>query len=91
MKNTIGTHATAIHTDDNGYTNVVYHSTPVVKFNGARIILNTGGYYSNTTKKRMNETSQEFNLGFHVAAIRGKWHVMHNHSDALRNRQGAQS
>lgn len=53
----IGSHKTKVFTDDEGYTNVVYHETAVVKFNAEKIILNSGGWRTNTTKLRMNQAS----------------------------------
>ncbi len=62
----VGAHKTRIYTDDTGYTCVLYHSTNVVKYNNDYIILNTGGYYSNTTKLRMNQASNQCGLGYRV-------------------------
>jgi len=71
----VGSHKTTIFTDDSGFINVVYHSTPVVKFNDQKIILDTGGWYSNTTKLRMNQASNQFNLGYRVFQKKGKWFI----------------
>jgi len=62
----IGTHCTTVSTDREGYTVVIYHQTQVVKFNSQEIILDTGGYETLTTKRRMNETSDLLNLRFRV-------------------------
>ena len=45
---------------------VRYHWTEVVKCNKDVIILNTGGYHTQTTKRRMNQASDVFGLGFRV-------------------------
>ncbi len=42
------------------------------------IRLYTGGYYTVTTKKRMNEISEEFNLGYRVGISKGSWVVEKN-------------
>lgn len=73
-QNTIGRHKTAIY-NDGEYTKVVYHSTAVVSFNEAKIILNTGGWKSPTTKVRMNQTSNQFALGFYVYQKDFVWFV----------------
>ena len=74
---TIGKTATSIFTE-NGFTYVVYHSTPVVKYNHEKIILNSGGWYTNTTKTRMNQTSNQFGLGFRVWQVNFGWKVDFN-------------
>ena len=78
--NRIGSHKTCVFTDESGYTSVVYHSTAVVKFNPVtrKIILNSGGYLSVTTKARMNQTSHQFNLGFSVSQKDFEWFVAIN-------------
>jgi hypothetical protein len=72
--NQIGTHKTSVFTE-NGYTCVVYHSTAVVKFNDREIILNTGGYQTATTKMRMNQASNQFDLGFRVFQKKHQWYI----------------
>lgn len=62
----IGKHATYIFTNSEGFTVVKYHNTDVVAFNDTTILLNTGGWFTNTTKTRMNQASNIFNLGFRV-------------------------
>ena len=61
----VGSVHTSVYTED-GYTRVVYHSTCVVKFNQDKIILNSGGWYTQTTKNRMNQASSQYNLGYQV-------------------------
>lgn len=70
----IGKHKTSILTEDNT-TKVIYHNTAVVTFNSDEIILNTGGYETPTTKTRMNQTSNQFNLGFRVFQKAFDWFV----------------
>ena len=71
-------HATTIFTDDNT-TYVIYHSTAVVKFydkgKTERIILNSGGWETKTTKDRMNQTAQEYNLNYSVYQKDYIWYV----------------
>lgn len=71
----IGTHKTKVETKD-GITTVTYHNTDVVVFdNHGEITLNTGGWNSVTTRKRMNEASEQFNLGFRVVQKNGDWFI----------------
>jgi hypothetical protein len=72
--NKLSPHATAIFSDDH-YTMVVYHSTAIIKWNNEEIILNSGGWQSATTKKKMNQASLQFNLGFSVYQKDFSWLV----------------
>lgn len=74
-QDTIGNHCTAVFTDELGYTCVVYHQTCVVRWNSERIILNTGGYETVTTKRRMNQAANQFRLGFQVYQQNHVWYV----------------
>lgn len=76
----IGSHKTEVFTD-NGFTTVVYHNTPVVKFNYDKIILNHGGYTTFTTKTRMNQASNQFDLGYYVYQKNFDWFVSFNDKD----------
>lgn len=66
--------ATNIRTADKE-TIVRYHSTDVVQFTDKEIILNSGGWKTVTTKARMNQTSNQFDLGFVVYQQKGDWFV----------------
>jgi len=63
--NQVGKHETSIYTS-NGYTCIRYHSTEVVKFNHDKIILNSNGWETHTTKQRMNQASNQYGLGYQV-------------------------
>ena len=67
--------STAIFTDDDGMTKVVYHRTPVVAFDTKRVILHSGGYQTATTKLRMNQAANQFALGFQVFQRNYDWFV----------------
>ena len=72
--NEIGNHKTSVFTlEDTTY--VKYHWTNVVEFNEETITLNTGGWYTPTTKTRMNQTSNQFGLGFRVYQKDFDWFV----------------
>ena len=70
----IGRTATNVYTE-NGFTSVKYHATEVVRFNHERIILNSGGWRTSTTKTRMNQAAHQFDLGFSVWQKDFAWFV----------------
>jgi hypothetical protein len=59
---------------DNG-AKVYYHRTCIVSFNKTHIMLDTGGWWTVTTKLRMNQASNQFDLGFRVYQKEGVWYV----------------
>mgnify|MGYP000872339649 CR=1 FL=1 len=69
------TYKTKVNTNADGQTEVVYHQTAVVTFDSERIILNTGGWWTRSTKTRMNQVSEFYNLGFRVFQKVGDWFV----------------
>ena len=71
----IKAHKTAVFTDDDGYTKVIYHTTKVVAFNRDMIVLNSGGWYTKTTKDRMNQTAEEHMLDYAVFQFDYEWFV----------------
>jgi len=71
---TIGTHRTNVEQlGDRTY--VRYHSTNVVEFDHLWITLDTGGHWTRTTKLRMNQASNEFDLGYRVYQRNFEWYV----------------
>jgi hypothetical protein len=64
--------ATRVITTEN-LTIVYYHNTPVVSFTPSYITLDTGGWETSTTKRRMNQVSAEFNLGYSVYQKKGEF------------------
>ena len=56
-------------------TSVVYHNTAVVQFNNDKIILNSGGWDTRTTKTRMNQASNQYGLRFSVYQVDFAWYV----------------
>ena len=57
---------------------VTYHSTNIVRWDDNKIILQSGGHTTATTKKKMNQTSYQFDLGYHVFQKDWKWFVDYN-------------
>ena len=60
-----------------GKTVVVLHVTDIVAINRRdnSITLSTGGWFTPTTKRRMNEVAEAYGLGFHVYQTKGEWYV----------------
>lgn len=62
--------------EENGYTIVRLHRTDIVKFKpNGEIILHSGKWRTPTTKRRMNEVSEEYNLHFHVYQKNKEWFI----------------
>jgi len=70
----IGTHRTTV-AHVNGALVVTYHETPVVTVTREMITLDTGGFETATTKTRMNQASNQFDLGFKVFQKNFNWFV----------------
>lgn len=62
-------------TEIDGMQACIYHQTAVVRWDDDKIVLNTGGYYTATTKSRMNQVSHEYDLDFSVYQEKGEWFV----------------
>jgi len=62
-------------TTDHGITTVKLHSTIVVAISRGAVTLNSGGWQTATTKVRMNQASNEFDLRFHVFQKNHDWFV----------------
>jgi hypothetical protein len=56
-------------------TRVRYHNTDVVCFTADRIVLDTGGWFTVTTKRRMNQAAKIYGLAFSVSQRKGKWYI----------------
>ena len=62
-------------TEADGMTCVKLHNTIVVRFNASEVILNSGGWKTVTTKARMNQAANEYNLPYQVYQDKGEWYV----------------
>ena len=78
----IGKHATEI------ITNIIPHDwrlgatrTIVVVFDRESIKLDSGGWHTATTKLRMNQVSNQYDLGYLVFQIKGEWFVEYRGED----------
>ncbi len=54
---------------------VTYVSTAIVKRNGNKITLDSGGWETVTTKRKMNQAARQFALGYGVYQEKHKWYV----------------
>jgi hypothetical protein len=54
---------------------VIYTDTKIVNWRDKRITLNSDGWQTVTTKRKMNQASHQFGLGFGVYQRKGKWYV----------------
>lgn len=66
---------TTVANDASRGTIVTLHNTQIVVFDGSMIQLDTGGLKTKTTKNRMNQTSDLFDLGFSVYQEKKEWFV----------------
>ena len=71
---TLGKTSTTVSTHEH-VTYVRYHSTDVVTFDSTYITLKKGGWETVTTKRRMNQTANQFGLDYQVFAKKGDWFV----------------
>lgn len=71
----LSNYRTTIRGNENGALEVVYVSTPIVKLEGDTVTLNSGGWETVTTKRKMNQTSNQFDLGFGVFQKDWIWFV----------------
>lgn len=76
QQNEVRGRSTAIFTDETNMTRIIYHKTAVVSFDAEKIILNSGGYKTATTKTRMNQAANQFRLGFQVIQKDFDWYVL---------------
>ena len=66
---------------------VTYHQTDVVTVSKkGKITLNTGGWFTNTTKLRMNQAANVFGLGYRVYQEKGRWYVRFGGWDEVPSR-----
>ena len=54
---------------------VRHHSTDVVVVKNGEVSLNTGGWKTETTKRRMNQAANQFGLPYHVFRKDSAWYV----------------
>jgi len=71
----LSSYKTTITGDGEGNTLITYQATVIVKFSRDTVTLNSGGWDTVTTKRKMNQASYQFNLGYSVTQREFKWFV----------------
>lgn len=79
QQNKIGRVATHVISVLTGRIYVQYHNTFVVEFDNKEIVLRNGGWKTQTTKTRMNQTSNQYGLGFTVFQKNYDWFVKYEY------------
>ena len=74
----VGKHATRVYAPWDNAVAVKYHATNIVVFDPDVIRLDSGGWFSATTKARMNQASNQFSLGYNVFQKKHAWYVSFN-------------
>lgn len=71
-----GTARNVVTLADDGSRLFIYHSTVIVrKYTDGRVVLDSGGYHTNTTKNAMNQAAYQYGMGFSVSQRKGDWFV----------------
>lgn len=72
--NRLSNYATTISVYE-GKTRVVYHNTTIVSFDNKTIVLDSSGWQTTTTKRKMNQASFQFALGYQIYQTDFSWYV----------------
>lgn len=67
---------------------VSYHGTPVVTVANGQVTLRNGGWFTATTKTRMNQAANQYGLGFGVYQKKGVWYIALHNGETLEFRDG---
>jgi len=62
---------------------MTYHSTVVARIEDGKVILNTGGWETPTTKKRMNQFAEMMGLNYTVFQKDFEWFVQVGKDDPI--------
>lgn len=87
--NQLSPYCTTIATK-NGNTCITYRETVIVEFDHENIILRTGGWDTVTTRRKMNQASRQFELGYSVCREQGTTHVYYGTNPVVRLVDGLQ-
>ena len=64
--------------NENGKMSVSLYDTEILKNGKSKLKLNNGGYVTKTTVTRMNQISDEYNLGVHVYIAKREMFARYN-------------
>ena len=84
----LSSYRTTISAGEPGETVVTYVSTPIVRFTRDSVTLDHGGWASVTTKRKMNQASRQFGLGYSVFQKDYAWYVVHGAGPAVPFERG---
>ena len=73
--NKLSPYKTKVRGDAKPYLSVEYHSTAIVMAVINTICLDTGGWASVTTKRKMNQAAHQFDLGYSIYQRNFDWFV----------------
>jgi hypothetical protein len=62
----LSNYATTVAANDSGEMVVTYHNRQIVKFTKDYVVLNMGGFNTVTTRRKMNQAAEQFNLPYNV-------------------------
>lgn len=68
---------TEFYLDNDNMLCVKYHDTVILFFNDFSIEISCGKYPTKTTRKRLNQVSKDFKLGFEVICQQKNWFVIY--------------
>jgi hypothetical protein len=73
--NTLSKYCTSWETGSHGGS-VTYHSTRIVAWDAeGNVTLNSNGWQTVTTKRKMSQAAWQFGLGYGVSQRKGEWYV----------------
>ena len=72
---TLSNYATTVAAGPDRKTRVTYHSTAIVTYDAETVTLDSGGWQTVTTKRKMNQAARQFSLGFSVTQRDFEWFV----------------
>lgn len=62
----LSSYRTTVSRGEDGVTRVIYHNTAIVSFDGDSVTLNTGGWDTVTTRRKMVQAARQFSLPYTV-------------------------
>ena len=62
----LSNYATTVSRGADGVTRVTYHNTVIVAFGDTHVILDTGGFDTVTTRRKMQQAAHQFSLPYRV-------------------------
>lgn len=84
---TVGNHCTTVRQEQN-ILSLVYHQTEVVKADQQSITLKNGGWWTLTTKTRMNQCSRQYGFGYEVYQRDHNWYAKYKGKEFSFSKDG---